>query len=237
MCSPLVRRYGVAESIAGTTARDRSAPEGGVTTVSFDLFGTLVATPAVPDPASSVAGELRARGVAVPADWHVAYREPHDSVEPGRERSLVDHVTDALTSRDVDARAGTVGRAVVAAFETPVETREGAERAVAAATERGPVAVLSNCSVPGLVERTLRRSGVDESSFDAVVSSVDCGWRKPHRRAFEAVAAATDCRPTDLVHVGDDPEADGGCEAVGGRAILVGERPLSTVPSRLAGVP
>ena len=205
-------------------------------TVSFDLFGTLVTTPTESDPAGAVADRLRARGVAVPGDWPAAYREPHAPVEPGRERSLVDHVAASLASRGVDATDETVRRAVAAAFETPVETRAGAATAVEAAADRGPVAVLSNCSVPGLVDASLRRSALDESQFDAVVASVDSGWRKPHRRAFEVVAERTGARPRDLIHVGDDPEADGGVSAVGGRAILVDETPLRTLPTRLAEV-
>nr|WP_282594669.1 HAD family hydrolase [Halomarina salina] len=193
----------------------------------------MVATPAVTDPSEAVATELRQRGVALPDDWRTAYREPHEQVEPGRERSLVAHARDTLASRGVEVRHGTVHRAVRAAFEKPVETRLGARAAVTTAAERGSVAVLSNCSVPGLVERTLRRSTVDESLFDAVVASVDSGWRKPHRRAFEAVATATETRPADLIHVGDDPETDGGVSAVGGRAILVDETPLTNLSDRL----
>ncbi|MFB6255324.1 MAG: HAD family hydrolase, partial [Haloplanus sp.] len=74
---------------------------------------------------------------------------------------------------------------------------------------------------------------LDADRFDAVVASVDCGWRKPHDRAFEAVARELDVRPTELVHVGDDARTDGGAERAGGRTILTSETPLSAVPDRL----
>lgn len=202
---------------------------------SFDLFGTLVAAERPDAPATAVADALAARDVPVPEDWPAAYREPHADVPPGAERPLTAHVADALESRGVDAPGRVVRGATLAAFDRPVRRRDGARAAVAAAAERGPVAVLSNCSVPGLAERALDRAALD-GAFDAVLASVDCGWRKPHERAFEAVADALDASTDSLVHVGDDPATDGGVEAVGGRAILLDETPLAAVPRELEAV-
>lgn len=204
--------------------------------VSFDLFGTLVAVSRPADPAEAVAAQLRERGVAVPADWAAAYREPQVSVEDGAELALSDHVRHALASRGVDADAETVAAAVRGAFDGAVDTREDAAAAVAAAAERGPVGVLSNCSVDGLVGRTLDRSKLDADRFDAVVASVDCGWRKPDRRAFEAVADALGVPLADLVHVGDDPATDGGAEAAGARSVILTDTDLTDLPARLEGM-
>jgi FMN phosphatase YigB (HAD superfamily) len=204
--------------------------------VSFDLFGTLVAVDGPPDPAAAVARELRERGVRVPDDWSAAYREAHVDVDPGREYPLTDHVADALASRGVDAGGATVETAVLAAFDVSVDTREGATDAVAAAAERGPVGVLSNCSVPGLVERTLERSGLDATTLDAVVASVDCRWRKPDRRAFETVATALDVPVGDLVHVGDDPATDGGATEAGATSVLLTDVSLAALPDHLEGL-
>ncbi|QLH79949.1 HAD family hydrolase [Halosimplex rubrum] len=204
--------------------------------VSFDLFGTLVAVSRPAEPAEAVARQLRERGVAVPDDWARAYREPQVTVEPGAELPLSDHVGHALASRGVDAEAETVAAAVRAAFDGPVDTREGAEAAVAAAAEGAPVGVLSNCSVDGLVERTLERSELAVDRFDAVVASVDCGWRKPDRRAFEAVADALGVPVADLVHVGDDPATDGGAGDVGARSVLLDDIGLADLPTRLEGM-
>jgi FMN phosphatase YigB (HAD superfamily) len=202
--------------------------------VSFDLFGTLVAVSRPSDPAPSVAAALEDRGVAVPADWDDAYREPHVDAPDGAEIPLPVHVRAALRSRGCDPSLSVVRRAVRAAFDPSVETREGARAAVSAAWARGPVGLLSNCSVPGLVARALDRSALDRSAFDAVVSSVDCGWRKPDERAFVAVADALGVRSADLWHVGDDPATDGGVEAVGGRFVDVSTTSLRSVPAWLA---
>jgi FMN phosphatase YigB (HAD superfamily) len=210
--------------------------------VSFDLFGTLVTVERPANPAAAVAVELDARGVAVPDDWQDAYGEMHVAVPPGAELSLPEHVAAALASRAPSLAPEDVREpatdAVRAAFDVPVETRVDAPRTVAALAERVPVGVLSNCSVPGLAERALAASGVDESHLDAVVTSVGCGWRKPDRRAFAAVADALSVDPTRLLHVGDDPQADGGAADAGARSLLVGgagEASIGELPRSLEG--
>ncbi|QLG63828.1 HAD family hydrolase [Halorarum salinum] len=193
---------------------------------SFDMFGTLVSVERPADPAAAVARELRERDVAVPDDWEAAYREVHVDAPDGAEIPLPAHVSAALASRGADAPANAARRAVVAAFDPEVATLEGAVAAVRAAGERGPVGLLSNCSVPELVGRTLVRSGLSRDDFDAIVSSVACGWRKPDARAFETVADRLGEPVDSLVHVGDDPATDGGVRAAGGAFLDASERPL-----------
>ncbi|TYL36035.1 HAD family hydrolase [Natronococcus pandeyae] len=201
--------------------------------VSFDLFGTLVDADQPADPAAAVADELEARGVDVPPDWNELYASPQIDAPDGAEVPLPAHVDCALASRGIDYENNAVRRAVVAAFDPDVETRAGALEAVAAARERGPVAICSNCSVPELVARTLIRSDLERDEFDAIVTSVACGWRKPAPEIFELTADELGVSPDRLVHVGDDPRTDGGCEAVGGTAILLEDVPLRELPARI----
>ncbi|MFB6127349.1 MAG: HAD family hydrolase [Halolamina sp.] len=188
--------------------------------VSVDCFGTLVDVDRPAEPAAAVADALRGRAVAVPEKWPELYRTAHLDVATGRELALDRHVDAALAAGSVDADRETVADAVLAAFDRPPEPRPGAADALAAVD--APLGVLSNCAVPGLVERTLSRAGMAEA-VGPVVTSVGCGWRKPDRRAFAAVADALDVAPAELVHVGDNAEADGGVTEVGGRFVLVGE--------------
>jgi FMN phosphatase YigB (HAD superfamily) len=195
--------------------------------VSFDLFGTLVAQDRPTEPWDAVATELRAREVSVPGDWEAAYRTSHTDLDPGREQSLVAHVRAALASRGVDAGRDVVRDALLAAFDAPVETRPGASEALAAAREHGPVGLLSNCSLPGLAGRALAQT---ELTVETVVTSVGCGWRKPHDRAFEAAAEELGVAVSALVHVGDDPRADGGGRTAGVTVVLTDDVPLSGSP-------
>jgi FMN phosphatase YigB (HAD superfamily) len=201
--------------------------------VSFDLFGTLVTADRPDEPWDAVADSLAQRGVSVPDDWEDAYRSAHREYGRGREAPLDEHVRLALASRDVEVTETTAREATLAAFDGPVARRQGAREAIAAATDRGQVAICSNCSVPGLVERTLERTGLAGDDVDAVVTSVGCGWRKPHPRIFEATADALVAPLSALVHVGDDARTDGGADRAGARSVLLSETPLSTAATRL----
>lgn len=204
--------------------------------IAFDLFGTLVDAERPNDPARAVATELRERGVSVPDDWSAAYSEPHIEAPEGAEVPLPAHVSAALASRDAETPNNAARRAVVAAFDPTVETRPNAVDAVESAHEHGPVGLLSNCSVPELVGRTLIRSDLSRDSFDQIVSSVACGWRKPDQRAFESLARQLSVPVDRLIYVGDTPATDGGIEACGGTFLNVSETPLSQLSARLEEV-
>jgi len=172
--------------------------------VTFDLFGTLVDVEYPSDPRRSS-----------PANWSRAAsryrttgtsRTASDTWTPRRAREvpLPAHVAHALDSRGVEAADNVVRHAVVAAFDPDVTRRDGALEAVRDVSDQGPVGLLSNCAVPELVPKTLIRAGL-RGEFDAVTTSIGCGWRKPHPKAFEAAAKALGVAPASLVHVGDDP--------------------------------
>ena len=233
-----------------------------VRAVSFDLFGTLVDVTRPDAPAKAVATALRDRGVAVPADWQTKYRTPQVATDPGAEVSLYEHVFQALqpaadAENSPEATAETNGRpipdpkadsrpnpdrctveaAVDHAFDPTVETRANARRVVREIGDRLPVLVLSNSAVPGLVDLAIERSTLDSADFDAIVSSVDCGWRKPDARAFETAAERVGVGVDHLLHVGDDPATDGGITDAGGDFIDIGDVELGQVPPIVAGQP
>ena len=197
--------------------------------VSFDLFGTLVEVTPPDDPAKAVAIALSERGVSIPSNWTHVYTTPHLDVPPGEELSLVDHVKMGLKSCGRDVSHSVVRTSLLDAFETPVRTRTGAKTAVASANECGPIGILSNCSVPGLVQHTLSQSDLDPDVFDAVVSSVECGWRKPDEHAFRKISALLDVSLSELTHIGDDPETDGGATDAGATAILLDDITLGDI--------
>lgn len=202
--------------------------------VSFDLYDTLVVADRPAEPWSAVGAELATRDVAVPADWETAYRSPHTDTDPLAEHSLVSHTRAALASRGVTAEAAVVREALLDAFDGEVELVAGAPAALRAAADAGPICILSNCSLPGLVEATIDRVDLPVEP-DATVTSVSCGWRKPHDRAFAAAADALGVDLADLVHVGDDPRTDGGGRTAGVTVVLTDEIPLTAFPEWLEG--
>jgi len=185
-----------------------------VTATSFDLFGTLVDADLPDDPAAAIGHELRERGVDLPPDWATAYRETHIDPPEGAAVPLPAHVSAALATRGVDAPQNAPRRAVVAAFDPAVETRDGAARAVAAAAERGPVGVLADAAVPQLARRTLIRAEIDRELVDATVSTAACGWELSRPEAFETVARRLGVDCAALTHVG---RGERGVRAAGGQ--------------------
>lgn len=207
--------------------------------VSFDLLGTLVVVERYADPARTVAAELVTHGIPVPKDWDSAFGKFHVDAPSGAEVPLSVHVAEVLSSQGIEPATGAGGsgtavrRAVVAAFDSSVQTPQGARKVVRAAAERGPVGVLSNCSVPDLAGRALVRSALDRDPFDAVLTSTGCGWRKPDPLAFQWLARRLDVSPGELEYVGVDPDSDRGIDAVGSRFLDVRGVPLTDLPPRL----
>jgi FMN phosphatase YigB (HAD superfamily) len=204
--------------------------------LSFDLFGTLIDVDRPDEPWDAVADSLAEYDVRVPEMWEDAYRQSHREYDRGREAPLDEHVRLALAQCGIEVSKMTARNAVVDAFDGQATRRPGASEALAAATSYGPVAVCSNCSVPGLVEGVLSDTGLDptaSSGPDVVITSVGCGWRKPHPHIFEATADALGVTLSDLIHVGDNPRTDGGAARVGARSILRDECSLEALTVRL----
>ena len=77
------------------------------------------------------------------------------------------------------------------------------------------------------VLRDWARFGLADT-IDAVVTSHDVGWRKPHPAIFERALALAKVRPAEAFMVGNDLEADvRGAQALGLRAVW---RRLDGVP-------
>ncbi len=210
--------------------------EESVGAVSFDLFGTLVTVDRALPPDEAVAAALRERDIPVPDDWPERYRTAHIEAEPLQELPLHKHVAAALRSNTGNPGGiaeATVIEAVRAAFDTPIETRERAVETVTGLAEQVPVGILSNSSVEGLVERSLRKSAIPMETFETVLSSVEIGWRKPHERAFERVASDLGVGAESLLHVGDDPRTDGAATRTGAGAVLVSDSGPLELKSRL----
>lgn len=69
------------------------------------------------------------------------------------------------------------------------------------------LAVVTNTHAPDLVPAHLRRMGLD-GAFDAVVTSVEVGWRKPHPAIYAAALGRAGVDPSRCVFVGDTRAPD-----------------------------
>ncbi len=104
-------------------------------------------------------------------------------------------------------------------ISTPVP---GAFDAVRWCRERGlRVVLVTNTLARGDKEALAdwRGFGLDDA-IDAIVTSHDAGWRKPHPAIFERALEAAGARPNEAFHVGDNLIADvWGAQQLGLRAI------------------
>ena len=92
--------------------------------------------------------------------------------------------------------------------------------------------VVTNTHAPDLVPAHLRRMGID-GAFDAVVTSVEVGWRKPHPAIYAAALERAGADPSRCVFVGDTLEAD----YVGPRSAGMAARLIDPTGRHAATVP
>ena len=92
------------------------------------------------------------------------------------------------------------------------------------------IAVVTNTHHPALVPDHLEAMGL-ASHIDAVVTSVEVGWRKPHRAIYETALDAMGVVAADVSFVGDTraPDYDGP-RALGMQALLIDPERAQDIP-------
>jgi HAD superfamily hydrolase (TIGR01662 family) len=74
------------------------------------------------------------------------------------------------------------------------------------------------------VERKLTHLGLDYHLFDPRIYCYDQGWVKPEPAPFLAAMESLDCKPEEIVYVGDREDVDiDGARVVGMRTVFIGE--------------
>jgi len=95
-----------------------------------------------------------------------------------------------------------------------------------------PLAVCSNFTDAATALAILDAAAL-RPHLDAVAISETVGWRKPRREIFEAVLAGLGVAPEELLHVGDDLEADvAGAAALGIRTAWLTRRVADPAAAR-----
>jgi putative hydrolase of the HAD superfamily len=214
------------------------------THVLFDFFGTLVGySPQRCDqeyPRTRAA--LDELGVTMSADELAAAWE--ETWYPFEERSQLDHrefsmidvgtvFLRSLLGREPDPA---VTRAVmdvyIGEWDAGVTHLEGLADWMSGLARDYRLAIVSNVHEAYLVPNHLEKMGLKDR-FDAVILSVEVGWRKPHPEIYATALQALGAQADQAVFVGDTHVADFvGPERAGIKSFLIDPRNLAGVPAK-----
>ncbi len=122
-----------------------------------------------------------------------------------RIRKVVEHCQEGQPADPALVRAGE--DVYADGFVSVMRLPDGVRETIAALAERYTVAVLSNFMRTDCIRRPLERDGLTPYLKTVVVSS-DIGYIKPHPVIFTALAECVGAVPAEIVHVGDDWDAD-----------------------------
>jgi putative hydrolase of the HAD superfamily len=218
--------------------------------ILFDFFGTLVTyAPYGPDHDFGRSHRLLGGmgGVQEYGEYLALWsatesRFEREADRTGREFSMRDVTAEflrlALAREPAPAETAAMARAYVADWETCVRYLPGLEEMLAGLRSRYRLAVVSNTDDPDLVPALLEAMGV-RPYFDAVLLSVDVGWRKPHPAIFSSALGELGIEPGDAVFVGDSYRPDYlGPTRAGIRSFLIDPDRRTEVPdhARLSSV-
>ncbi len=223
---------------------------GQLTHVLFDFFGTLVDYSAGRgdcDYERSFALVERA-GTPLPRArllslWDETYaRFEADVAATHREFSMREvcgaFLRDALAAEPREDLLCDFVRTYIDEWNAGVRDKPGVPELLERLARRFALAVVTNTHEPTLVPDHLRRIGVSER-FRCVVTSVECGTRKPGPRIFAHACDRLAASPERCAFVGDSFDADyRGAERAGMRAFPIDPRGESAAPvaARLSSV-
>jgi putative hydrolase of the HAD superfamily len=214
--------------------------------ILFDFFGTLVSYSAsrVDQGYPRCHEFLRAHGSTL------SYRDFLTAIDScfaefdrrsdidDREFSMSEVASAFLNRVSVAGDVAEFERRYLAEWSAGVLAPPGLAELLTALRETHRLAVVSNTHSSAMVPRLLAAAGIAEL-FDAVVLSVDVGWRKPHPRMYAAALEAMRVAPGEAIFVGDSYLADyAGPSAAGITAYLIDPAKVADVPDerRIASV-
>jgi putative hydrolase of the HAD superfamily len=206
--------------------------------ILFDFFGTLVSySPSRVDQGyPRCHAFLREHGSALSyhdflarIDQCFASFDARSDIDD-REFSMGEVAAEFLARAAVGGDPAEFERLYLAEWSAGVVVPAGLRDLLAGLRGTHRLAVVSNTHSPAMVPELLRRAGIDDL-FDAVVLSVDVGWRKPHPAMYAAALDALGTPASEAIFVGDSCSADFvGPGAAGITAYLID-------PGKTAGVP
>lgn len=210
--------------------------------ILFDFFGTLVAyTRSRADQGYARSYDL-VRRFGADLDYQLFLDTWVATWSEFDQRSAADHrefpvtdvsagfLTTVLGRRPSDAEVETFTAVYVREWSAGVRHLPGVADMIRQLADGRRLAVVSNAHEADLVSEHLKAMGL-LPYFDAVITSIEVGWRKPHPAIYTTALSALGIDAEEAVFVGDTYEPDFvGPERLGIRAFLID-------PDRQAAVP
>lgn len=210
--------------------------------ILFDFFGTLVTyAPHGPEHDFGRSHRLvRSMGSSLAYEEYLTLwgatgnRFDQEADRTGREFAMrqlsADFLHQALGREPTEDEAVTMARGYLADWDTCVQYLVGLPQLLAGLRDRYRLCVVSNTSDTDLVPAHLEAMGV-RRYFDAVILSVQVGWRKPRAEIFTAALTELGVKAGGAVFVGDSygPDYLGPARA-GIRSFLIDPGHLTKVP-------
>lgn len=206
-----------------------TARRANISTVTFDLFGTLLAIDEGRLPEIIVDGQRIRSLLAAPisqlskcapqadlAEFLVGYSlasaHAKNNFEQGDNRELPpEWVFSQTLQRAANSDAALARSLAGSLMEATIEAAilvEGAFALLQGLRQRGfPLGLISNLADPQSGRRLLCHVGI-ASMFDVVVFSGDVSFRKPDARIFASALQQLGLPPSAAAHVGDEIDAD-----------------------------
>jgi putative hydrolase of the HAD superfamily len=218
-------------------------PRPDVTHVLLDFFGTLVGFSADRTEPGYHATHALVRSLGADADYPGFLQTWADESARFDQRSAADDseysmdevaagVLARLLGRQPSAdEAAALAGSFIRDWNQGVRYPPGIQELIAGLAGRYRLAVVSNTNQAGLVQGHLAAMGIDRY-LDAVVTSVEVGWRKPHPAIYAAALTRLEISPAGAVFAGDTYEADyAGPVAAGMTAFLIDPERRHDIPA------
>ncbi|HEY1488353.1 MAG TPA: HAD family hydrolase [Micromonosporaceae bacterium] len=217
---------------------------GRITHVLFDFFGTLVDYSAALDGQSSAAdcaALIRSYGGGIDESafvngWDAAYEAFESRASRDRREFSMDQLSHSFLAEILDREptpdeARLLATTYVRQWNDGVRYRPDTRAILDALAERFRLAVVSNTHEAELVPAHIAAMDIG-GYFEAVLTSVEFGWRKPHPAIYAEALDRLGVDPADAVFVGDTYDADFvGPESAGIRAYLIDPAHAYDIPA------
>jgi putative hydrolase of the HAD superfamily len=207
----------------------------------FDFFGTLVQyrDGVSENPTGRSLRFLQSIGIAISEhEFAARFQEIWDTTDREARLSLRESHMHEIAARLFDNLGRRVSETQVAEFAAQYieDWSEGVlaiDGISAILGEIGfPSSIVSNTYSPSLVPSLVQRFGLTDC-FERIVTSVDHGYRKPHRSIYHRALNAAAVVPEEVLFVGDNPECDFHApRQIGMQAVLISATPREDVEER-----